>query len=106
MNGIVGHSHPVLEVANNCTLRQLSNRQNVADGELSLLASVDELSSVHTLSRDEKLLVKLEVVGRPELDDRKGGTPTGVVDDLLHDTLPDLNVSDGAKPCTNIGCTK
>ncbi len=96
----------LLNVADNGTLRALTNRENVADGKLSLLASVDECTSVETLGRDESFLSELVTVGVAENDTGKRSTtvsrstalrrrrkwanddaPARVVDDLLHNTL-------------------
>ena len=64
----------LLDVADNGTLRALANGEDVANSELSLLASVDEGTSVKTLSRDEGLLAELVTVGVAENDAGKGCT--------------------------------
>ena len=64
----------LLNVADNGTLRELSNGENVADIELGLLAAVDEGTGVETLRRDESLLAELVTVGVAEDDTGKGST--------------------------------
>lgn len=63
-----------LNVADNSTLRALTNGKNVADGELGLLAGVDEGTSVETLSRNESFLTELVAVGVAENDSGKRST--------------------------------
>jgi hypothetical protein len=75
----------LLHVADDSTLRALGNREDVADGESSLLAGVDECASVEALSRDESLLAELVAVRVAENDAREGCAATSVVDDLLDD---------------------
>nr|GMC70146.1 60S ribosomal protein L2 [Ipomoea batatas] len=77
----------VLDIANDGTFRDRSERQNVADDEVSLLTTVDELAGVHALGGDEKLLLVLEAEGVTEGDASERGAATGVVDDLRHHTL-------------------
>ena len=96
----------LLDVADDSTLRQLRDREDVADRKLGLLAAVDEGTGVETLRRDESLLAELVTVGVAEDDTGKGSTtnrpplsilwllsddesyvPASVVDDLLHNTL-------------------
>lgn len=79
-------AHLLLDVGDNGTLGAGSEREDVADGEGSVLAGVDELAGVHALVGDEGLGVELEAVGVTEDDLGQGGTTAGVVDDLLHDT--------------------
>lgn len=50
---------------------------------LTLLAAVDELSGVDTLSSDEELCPLLETVWVTEGNLGQGGTTAGVVDDIL-----------------------
>jgi len=72
-----------LNVAHDGTLGHLLQRQDVADVKRRLLATVDELASIHTLSGDHELGVALESVRVQELDlGHRGATP-GVVEDLL-----------------------
>nr|GLL22612.1 hypothetical protein CK203_099716 [Ipomoea trifida] len=77
----------VLDIANDGTFGDRSERQNVADDEVSLLTTVDELAGVHALGGDEKLLLVLEAEGVTEGDASERGAATGVVDDLRHHTL-------------------
>lgn len=79
-------AHLLLDVGDNGTLGAGSEREDVADGEGSVLAGVDELAGVHALVGDEGLGVELEAVGVTEDDLGQRGTTAGVVDDLLHDT--------------------
>ena len=76
----------LLHVRHDGTLGHLTKGKDVADGESSGLAGVDELARVHALVGDEGLGVELEPVGVAEGDLGEGRTTTGVVDDLLHDT--------------------
>ena len=69
----------LLNVADDGTLRELSNGEDVANRELRLLAAVDESTGVETLSRNEGLLAELVAVGVAEDDTGKGGT----TEDLL-----------------------
>ena len=64
----------LLDVADNGTFRALANGEDVANSELSLLASVDEGTSVKTLSRDEGLLAELVAVVVAENDTGKRST--------------------------------
>lgn len=77
---------PLLDVRDDGTLGHRANREDVANGEGSVLAGVDELARVHALVGDEGLGVELEPVGVAEDDLGEGRTATGVVDDLLHDS--------------------
>lgn len=63
-----------LDVGNNGTLGHLTDGQDVADGQSSLLSGVDELSSVHALVGDESLGGLLVLVGVAERDTGKGST--------------------------------
>lgn len=76
----------LLDVGHDGTLGHGGQGQDVADGQGSVLAGVDELAGVHALVGDEGLGDHLELVGVTELDLGEGSTTTGVVDDLLHDT--------------------
>ena len=79
-------THLLLDVGDNGTLGAGSEREDVANGEGSVLAGVDELAGVHALVGDEGLGVELEAVRVTENDLGEGGTTAGVVDDLLHNT--------------------
>ena len=64
----------LLDVADDSTLRQLRDREDVADRKLGLLAAVDEGTGVETLRRDKSLLAELVTVGIAEDDTGKGST--------------------------------
>jgi len=49
----------VLDVADNSSLGDRSERQNISDNESGLLTAVQELSGVHTFGGDEELLLLL-----------------------------------------------
>jgi len=89
-----------LQVANDSTLGHGADREDVADAELGLLTAVHVLASVHTLSGDEQLLISAVVVSIAELDLAEGSATTGVVNNVVDDTL-DVSVAlgevDGAK---------
>lgn len=63
-----------LDVGNNGTLGHLTDGQDVADGQSSLLSGVDELSSVHAFVGDEGLGGLLVLVGVAERDTGKGSS--------------------------------
>merc|ERR1712173_528839 len=65
----------------------LQGAQDVTDLKIGLLATVDELAGVHALGGNEGLTLQLVAVGIPERDPGKGSTATGVVDDVLDNTL-------------------
>ncbi len=77
----------LLEVGHDRTLGHLADGHDVADRELSLLAAVDELTGVHALGGDEQLLARLVPVGITEVDDGERSTTTGIMDDVLNDSL-------------------
>lgn len=66
----------LLDVGNDGTLGHLTDRQDVADGQSSLLAGVDELAGVHAFVGDESLGDLLELVGVAEDDLGEGSTTT------------------------------
>lgn len=76
----------LLDVGDDGTLRDGSEREDVADGQSGVLSGVDELASVHALVGDEGLGDLLELVGVAELDLGEGSTTTGIVDNVLHNT--------------------
>lgn len=51
--------------------------------DLTLLATVDELASVHAFSSHEELFSFLVSVGITKVNHRQGCTTTGIVDDVL-----------------------
>lgn len=77
----------VLDVADDGTLGDRSERQDVADDKVSLFATIDKLTGINTLSCDEELLLVLEPEGVAEGHPGKGCTTAGVVDDLCDHTL-------------------
>lgn len=91
----------VLNVADNGTLGDGAEGEDVADDEIGLLATIDELAGVHTLSGDEELLLKLvaERVAEGDLGERSAAA--GVVEDVGDDAL-DVAVAlaevEGAEP--------
>jgi len=91
-----------LEIANNRTLRDLVDWQNVADSQLSGLTAVDELTSVHTLGSDEVGLNQLVSVWVTEDNTGNWSTSTWVVEDILDNTL-DITVSLGVVESSQLG---
>lgn len=91
----------MLDVADDGTLGDGAEGEDVADDEIGLLATVDELAGVHTLSGDEELLLELvaERVAEGDLGERSAAA--GVVDDVGDDPL-DVAVAlaevEGAEP--------
>jgi hypothetical protein len=63
---------------------------DVPDGELSPLSTVDELPGVHALGGDEELLPDLVSVRIAEVDDGEGSTATGIVDNVLDNSLNEI----------------
>jgi hypothetical protein len=82
----------LLDVRDNSSLGNGSKREDISNCEICVLASVDELTSVHSLVRNEGLSVKLESVAVSELDLRKRSTSAWVVDDGLDHTLNPLAI--------------
>jgi hypothetical protein len=76
----------LLDVGDDGTLGHGGEREDVADGQGSVLTGVDELAGVHALVGDEGLGDHLVTVGVAELDLGEGSTTAGIVDDLLDDT--------------------
>ena len=87
-NLTISHSvNLMLEVANNSALWHLANRENVANSQLSFLAAVHELASVHSLRSNKQLLLQAMLVNIPELHNGKRCATARIVNDLLNDTL-------------------
>ena len=63
-----------------------AKRKHIPDGELCVLASVDELTGVHALICDEGLGMQLESVWIAEDNFGERCAATWVVDDVLYDT--------------------
>lgn len=79
-------THLLLDIGDDGTFGNGAKREDVSNVERSVLAGVDELTSVHAFVGDEGLGVELVAVGITESDLGEGCTTAGVVDDLLHDT--------------------
>lgn len=77
----------MLDVADDGTLRNRSERQNITDNEIGLLTTVDELAGINTLGGNEELLLVLESEGVAEGDASERSAAAGVVDDLGDDAL-------------------
>lgn len=77
----------VFNVADDSTLGDRSEGQDVANNEGGLLAAVEELPGVETLRGDEEFRLLLVAEGMAESDLRERGTSTGVVDDIGDHTL-------------------
>ena len=93
-----------LNVADDGSLRNSVKRKDISDDKGGLLSSVDELSGVHALSGDEELVVLSVLVGVVELDLGEGGSTSGVMDDVLHDTT-DVTLPLGVVVHTELGGT-
>lgn len=91
VTGSTGHNTIVtklgLNVADNSTLRDLAQRKNVSNSQLSLLSGEDELTRVKTLRSADEGVDSLESVGILELDRSNRSTSSRVVVDVLHDAL-------------------
>lgn len=74
----------LLYVADDSTLRKLSKREDVANGERGLLSAVDEGSSVQPLGRNESLAVELIAVWVPEHNTSEGRTTVLTISELVH----------------------
>jgi len=77
----------VFDIANNSSFRDRSKRKNIADHEVSLLATKHKLAGVHTLGGDEELLLVFVPEGVAEGDSSQGRTTAWVVNDLGHNPL-------------------
>ena len=64
----------LFDVADDGTFWALTDREDIADGQCSLLASVDEGASVETFSCDEGFFPEFVAVGITENDTGKGST--------------------------------
>jgi hypothetical protein len=89
-------------VADHTTLRDAAKREDVADGQGSLLATVHGLTKEHTLGSHHELSVSLESVSISELDSGHRGASTRVVEDLLDHTV-DVAVSFGVIQGSHLG---
>jgi hypothetical protein len=88
--GATGESTTVttlgFDVADNRSLGNRGEWQDVTAGKTGLLAAVDELSAVHSFGTEEQFVVSLVSVLVDELNLAHGGTSTGVVHDFLDDS--------------------
>merc|ERR1719192_636571 len=80
-------SQLLLQLADDGSLRHGADGHHVADGQRRLLAAVDELTRVHALDGDERLLALLKFVGISKLDDGQRCAASGVVNDVLDDAF-------------------
>ena len=93
-----------LNVADNGSLGDNLKRKNISDSQGGLLSAVNKLTSVHTLSADEKFVVSLITVSIQELDLGKGSSSTGVMDDLL-DNSTDVSLLFGIVQSSELDST-
>jgi len=70
-------------VANNSSLGDRGQGQDVTAGKTGLLTTVDKLSAVHTFGTEKQFVVALVSVLVQELNLAHGGTSTGVVQNFL-----------------------
>merc|ERR1719153_342068 len=80
-------SQLLLQLADDGSLRHGADGHHVADGQRRLLAAVDELTRVHALDGDERLLALLKFVGISKLDDGQRCAASGVVNDVFDDAF-------------------
>jgi len=92
----------LLNVAADGTFGDGAEREDVAHSQTGVLASVDELTSVHALVGDEGLGDLLEAVWMAERDLGQRRTTSSVVDDLLHHTS-DVSMSLGVVESAELG---
>ncbi len=78
-------AHLGFHVADNGSLWDLFQRQNIANGQSGLLSTVDELSSVHAFGGHHEFGISLEAVGIQELNLGHGRASAGIVEDFFHD---------------------
>ena len=76
----------LLDVADDSTLRQLRDREDVADRKLGLLAAVDEGTGVEALSGNESLLAELVAVGVTEDNAGERSATTSVVNNFFYNS--------------------
>jgi len=77
----------LLDIAAHSSLRHGAKREDVADDEVGLLTTEDELARVHAVGSYHLGLVLAVVNGVTEADLRKGGATATVVDNVADDTL-------------------
>jgi len=76
-----------LAVSDDGTFGHLVDGKNISNGEGSFLSSIDKLSSEHSFNSDEVLNSLLVLVRISESDLGERSTSSGVVNDILDDTL-------------------
>mmetsp|Transcript_11373 Transcript_11373/g.25320 ORF Transcript_11373/g.25320 Transcript_11373/m.25320 type:complete len:211 (-) Transcript_11373:42-674(-) len=74
-----------LDVADNSSLWHGRKRQDIANGQGSLLTAVNELTFVHSFGANHQLIVALETVRVTELDLGNGSTTARVVQNFFND---------------------
>jgi len=84
------------------SLRALSNRKDVSDGQLGGFTTVDELPGVGSFDCNHQLLINLVSVRIAEVHSGQRCATSRVVDDLLDETL-DIAVTFGVVEATELG---
>ena len=74
----------VLNIANDSSFGNRSKGQDIANDEICLLSTVEELTNVYALDGDEELILLLVSEWVAEHDSGEWGASTRVVDDLGH----------------------
>jgi hypothetical protein len=92
----------LLDVGDDGTLRHLTEGEDVADGQSSLLSGIDELAGVHAFVGDEGLGSLLESVGVAEDDLGERSTTTSIVDNLA-DYTSKVSVALGIVEVSELG---
>jgi hypothetical protein len=92
----------LLDVGDDGTFGHRRQGKDVADGQGSVLAGVDELAGVHALAGDEGLGLLLELVRGAEDDLGERSTTTGIVDYVLNDTA-DVSMAFGEIERSELG---
>lgn len=80
-------SHVLLDIADDGSFRDGLEGEDVSDGDLGFLAAEHVLAGVETFGGDEVFGSELVSVGVSEDDSGKGGSSSGVVEDLLDYSL-------------------
>jgi len=82
----------VFNVTNGSTFGNLVDGKDVTGGKRSLSSGVDELTSVHTLTSDEMVVLKSVLIRVSEDDLSKGSSTTRIMEDFSDNTL-DVTIS-------------
>jgi len=77
----------VFNIADLGTFGDLVDGEDVTSSQGSFVASIDELTSVHSFNGDEMVVLESVLIGVSEDDLSKGSTTAGIVEDLSDDTL-------------------